>query len=361
MPSEALITIATRHQSHFERLKAAEVKKFDDFLKRMDVYLRQQLGSQNLTDFSRVRIEDQIRQISAILNGVYSDYKRVWMDGMTKAATYEAGFEARALGQVVSGVSFSMPSDSQIAAAVFNTPLGDIGGAGGGALLESFFDGMSQSQINRVGGVIRLGYAQGETTQQIIQRIRGTAASGYTDGVWGESYRNVEAVTRTALQHAATQARAETWQTNKSVIKGEQVVATLDRRTSPTCRSLDGEIFPLGKGPRPPFHIRCRSSMVAVLADKYAGLSRGRTRAERDPTTGEVGKVSADTTYYGWLKTQPASVQDSIIGPARGALLRNGGLSSDRFAELQLGKLNNPLTLDQMRELEPAAFEKAGL
>jgi len=82
--------------------------------------------------------------------------------------------------------------------------------------------------------------------------------------------------------------------------------------------------------------------------------------------------VPANQTYYGWLKTQPAAVQDSIIGPTKGKLLRDGGLSSQRFSELQLGKQFQPLTLYGrdlpgggremgMRELEPLAFQRAGL
>ena len=58
---------------------------------------------------------------------------------------------------------------------------------------------------------------------------------------------------------------------------------------------------------------------------------------------------------------QPAKVQDSIVGSTRGKLLRDGGLSAGRFAELQLGKRFEPLTLDEMRQLEPIAFHKAGL
>ena len=127
------------------------------------------------------------------------------------------------------------------------------------------------------------------------------------------------------------------------------------------CQSLDGQEFPIDEGPRPPYHQNCRTTTSAVLVDEFSFLSQGRTRSARDPQTGEVGRVSANQTYYGWLKTQPASVQDSIIGPNRGQLLRGGGISSERFAELQLGKNFEPLTLAQMRELDPVAFENAGI
>ena len=71
--------------------------------------------------------------------------------------------------------------------------------------------------------------------------------------------------------------------------------------------------------------------------------------------------LTKQQTYYSWMKTQPAKVQDSIIGPTRGKLLRNGGISAERFAKLQIGKDFTPLTLKDMRKLDPIAFEKAGL
>jgi len=132
-------------------------------------------------------------------------------------------------------------------------------------------------------------------------------------------------------------------------------------KTSSICRSLDGQTFPIDSGSRPPFHPRCRTGTTAVLKKKYADLSKGRTRSTRNPETGRVGKTSAKTTYYDWLKRQPASFQDSVVGKTKGQLLRNGGLSSNRFAELQLDKFYNPLTLEEIKKLEPTAFNKIGL
>ena len=72
-------------------------------------------------------------------------------------------------------------------------------------------------------------------------------------------------------------------------------------------------------------------------------------------------QVSAGLSYYEWLKTQPASFQDAALGPVRAQLFRNGGLTSERFAALQLDKNFRPLSLDQLRELEPEMFRKAGI
>lgn len=61
------------------------------------------------------------------------------------------------------------------------------------------------------------------------------------------------------------------------------------------------------------------------------------------------------------MKGQPANVQDSILGPTRGKLLRDGGLTSKRFAELQLSKNFQPMTLAEIKAIEPIAFEKANI
>ena len=71
--------------------------------------------------------------------------------------------------------------------------------------------------------------------------------------------------------------------------------------------------------------------------------------------------VPADMTYFEWLKTQPADFQDAAIGPKRGELLRNGGISAERFSELNLNRNFEPRTLKEMRKLEPLAFKRAGI
>ena len=50
-----------------------------------------------------------------------------------------------------------------------------------------------------------------------------------------------------------------------------------------------------------------------------------------------------------------------MLGPARGTLLRDGGLSAERFQELRLSRNFEPLTLAEMQRLEPLAFERAGI
>lgn len=127
----------------------------------------------------------------------------------------------------------------------------------------------------------------------------------------------------------------------------------------PTCRSLDQLVFPLKKGPRSPIHPFCRCVMVPVFDERFAFLQKGGTRASAGAGGGK--QVAANMTFYTWLKTQPRSFIELAIGPKRAKLLLDGGLSAERFAALQIDKNWQPLTLNDMRALEPIAFERAGL
>jgi len=361
MTQESLITIGTRHQSHLERLKTSEAAKFDAFLKSMDADIRNVLTVGNISELTRGRLNKLLVSIQRVMASNFSAYEKVYRDSVVSLADYEAKFEKRALETVVSGVTFDLPSENQLMAAIMNYPVGAIGGTIAGKTLMDMYSGFTADQIAAIQAQVNIGYAEGQTTQQILQRIRGTRAAKWKDGALAVVKRNQETIVRTALQLAANTARESVWEQNSSVISKVRISAVLDSRTSAICRSMDGREFAVGKGPRPPFHARCRTTTVAVLKSEYAGLSKGRTRAERDPETGKIGYVSANQTYYGWLKDQPADVQDSIIGPSRGKLLRDGGLSADRFSELQLGKNFQPMTLDEMKKAEPAAFNRAGL
>lgn len=62
-------------------------------------------------------------------------------------------------------------------------------------------------------------------------------------------------------------------------------------------------------------------------------------------------------TYGEWLKRQPASVQDDILGKAKGKLFRTSELPVDRFVD----RAGQEYTLEQLRKRESEAFERAGL
>lgn len=354
---EQLVEQSARHSVYLERLKSGEVNQFASFLQQIDRSIRARLAGEVLTDFSRTRFERLLASLNRDLRAIYADYWQELSGNLIELAEYEAGFEARSLSSVV-GFETVVPAAEQVRAAVTSAPL-SVRGPDGGKLLEPFVKDWSAVEIKRVSGAIRQGFFEGQTTGRILQSVRGTRANRFTDGVLAVTNRNAEAIVRTAVQHVASTARNETWKANNDIVAGVVWSSTLDSRTSQQCRSLDGQVFPIDKGPRPPIHIRCRSTTVPQLDDRFAFLGKDGTRSTRGPDG--VGRTDASETYYSWLKRQPAAFQNDAIGPTRAKLLRDGGLTAERFAELNLNRNFKPMTLDEMRAIEPTAFLKADL
>jgi SPP1 gp7 family putative phage head morphogenesis protein len=358
--NQAILDATIRHAVFLEQLKSGEVAKFGPFLKEIDRSIRERLTRADLTDYTVARLERLLNEVDSLLLGIFNRYSEKLNLDLIDIANYEAEFEATSLSRAAPvGVSFdaAVPGAAAIRAAILTNPL-SVRGADGGKLLESFIEDFTTTERQRLTGAIRQGFFEGQTNFQIIKNIRGTKALQCNDGILATINRNAGAIVRTAVQYVSAQARMETLKENSDIVQQIEIVATLDSKTTVQCRSLDGRRFPLDSGPRPPFHINCRTTFVPVT--RFSALfSKDATRASIG--AGGAQQVRADLSYYDWLKQQPAAFQDKAIGPVRAKLFREGGLTVERFSELQLDRNFAPLTLVQMKALEPLAFEKARL
>lgn len=356
MAQNVLANTAIRRQVLIERFKQAQVEGFLATLAAIDRDIRARLSGSNVTEFSRARLEAQLVEVRALVSGHYSAFVAKSTEDMREFSADEAEEATLSLDRVAksAGYSVAAPGAEQVWATVTARPLA-VRGASGSLLLEPFMKEWGLAETEAVISAIQQGYFEGQTNDQIIQRIRGTRALGYKDGLLEVSRRHAEAVVRTSIQHVANVARNEVWAENDDIVEGYQWLATLDSRTTPICQGLDGQQFKVGKGPLPPAHVNCRSTTIPVLVGPLAGLSEGGTRASAN------GYVDKDLSYYDWLKTQSPEFQDLALGPTRAQLLRDGGLTSEQFAKLNLSKSFQPMTLAEMRTANPEAFAKAGL
>lgn len=232
-----------------------------------------------------------------------------------------------------------------------------------GRLMSEWFESIGKAAGMRLRDAVSMGYTQGQTVAQIVTRIRGTKALNYTDGILNVDRRNATSIARTAVSHLAAAAKDDFFDKNAELIKAKTWVSTLDQRTSSMCQIRDGKAYtldnkpvghqiPWGGGPGS-LHWCCRSTYTVVtkswreLGFDADEISPG-TRATMD------GQVPSDTTYLDWLKKQPAVRQDEILGPTRGALLREGKLAVSRFWDDK----GNYLSLDELRQRNAAAFKR---
>lgn len=348
---------AIKGQVYLERLKTSEVKRYEKFLSNVDSAVRDRLSRSDLTDFGRAKLNSEIVVVRDVLDGIYTKWQDQFVGELEGLAQYEAELENGNLDRLLDdlsapdGVSFVLPSPEQLRSAVFTVPL-SVKGPNGGNLLKPFIKDFTEVQKRQITGAIRQGYFQGATNAEILKNIRGTKAARFQDGILNVSRNHAMAIIRTSVQHTASVARQAVWDNNDDIVEGYRWNSTLDSRTTQVCRSLDGQVFKLGKGPVPPIHIGCRSRTVAELSDDLKWLQEGRTRSS------EFGQVK-DQTYYEWLKNQDAKFQNDALGPDRAKLFRDGGLSADEFAKLNLGRNFEPLTLEEMRNKNPTAFSRA--
>lgn len=363
--NERLADEAVRHAVYFDRFSNGVVRRIIALLNRVD----DDLAAQLIAAMERLPVESfTVERLESLLQSVYALNKQAYQAAgleLTKELRdftfYEVGYQQDLFKHVLPvQISFNTVVAEQVYSAALSRPFQ-------GKLLSEWSSKIEADRMARIRDMVRMGYVEGQTTSQIVQRIRGTRAKGYEDGVIEIDRRNARAVVQTALSHTAGFAKDRFYTENKDLVKAVKWLSTLDGRTSEGCRLRDGLKYenethkPVGHkipwlaGPGR-LHWNCRSTSSPVTKSwRELGIPIDEmepgTRASMD------GQVPADMTYADWLKKQPAGRQDDVLGPMRGKLLRDGGLELDRFYS-DKGKY---LTLDELRVRDAAAFAKAGL
>ena len=188
-----------------------------------------------------------------------------------------------------------------------------------GEVVSKAFRGIAVDQAERFGQVVRNGLLTGETTPSIAKRLIGSLEFGETaktarqlTAAGGEltsvADNQIITLVRTSINQVANAASQQVYEANQDITKKYRYIATLDSRTSAICRALDGREFEYGKGPMPPQHFNCRSTTVPIIDPDILPPSTVATRASAD------GPVPVNTSYGQWLKDQPLSVQEEVLG-----------------------------------------------
>jgi len=326
--NEALLLAAISHRVGLERVSTTTVKRVLSLIRRVEQDVLQRIAVTSALNRDTGRLEAFLSELRSLYADGYSRLKASIEGDLYEIAAYEAQWQARTIGAVV-GVATNVPTLNALVAATNSRPFQ-------GKLLRGWLDDLPQGAAQRVQEAIRIGFAEGEPTDAIVRRVRGTKTAKYKDGVMEISRRGAESMVRTAVSHMASTAQELTYEVNDDILEGVEWVSVLDSRTTEICRARDGKLYPIGKGPRPPAHIRCRSTTIS------------RVKGVEPPPR---------LTYGEWLKRQSAATQDEILGKARGKLFREGGLAIDRFVD----PAGRSLTLAQLKAREARAFELAGL
>lgn len=348
--NEALADRIVRHQTYIQRFGSGTTARVIGLLNRSDADIVQQIERRATRIADRgfdsgpettKRLNNLLGEVRSINRAAYQAAGRELTDQLRNLADYESDWQTGALESALQDiVSLRRVPTRLVVAAATSRPFQ-------GRLLKEWLDGLEASRAARIRDAIRLGLVQGQTVQQMVRRIRGTRAASYADGLLEIDRRGAATVVRTAVNHTANVARQATWEENADLISGVQWHSTLDGRTCPVCGGLDGKVFPLKSGPRPPEHHGCRCTTVPItkswreLGLDIDDISPG-TRASMD------GQVPASLTYGQWLQRQSNAFQDEVLGKGKAELFRSG-IPIERFTD----RSGNELSLKQLRVADP--------
>lgn len=228
-------------------------------------------------------------------------------------------------------------------------------------------------------GAMRQGVLQGETVDQLVQRVKGTGKDG-AGGLMQTKRRQAEALVRSSVISVSNEARMRTYEELDDIVGAIQWMSTLDAKTTPICRSLSGlkwkqgTFEPIGhdkKYPGPTAHWNCRSTQIPVLksweelsgkklpslGDKTVearmkqilrkeGWSEEKlAKVKANARASMDGPVAADITMDQWMAGKSASFLDATLGKGKAELFRAGKIGMKDLTD-QTGR---ELTLAELR------------
>jgi SPP1 gp7 family putative phage head morphogenesis protein len=353
--NEFLADSAIKHAIGLQRYTSGELQRMMALLNRVDADIAAIMQKYDPTDvaprYAEQRLEKMLVAIRELNAEVYDAFVKALSGDMRDLAAYEAAFQAKLIEQAIP-VEFDVvkPPPAQVRAAALARPFQ-------GRLLKEWGKDLEASAFAKVRDSIRIGFVEGETIDQLVRRIRGTRKENYKDGILEINRRNAEAVVRTAVAHTAQSARDDVFAANADIVKGWKFTATLDARTSAVCRGLDGKVFDLGKGPKPPRHFNCRSVSTPVLKSwREMGIDIEETPNPKNIRASLNGQVPASETYDSWLRKQPIEFQNEVLGVKKARLFR-AGLTLDKF----VSRNGSELSLEELARKEADIFKRAGV
>lgn len=380
--NEQLLDALIRHQTYLLRYSAGLRNRMLSILGATEEDMMMRIRDK-LRNSKGLTTPVEVRRMQALLEAIEKIRGSAWKDANTLLINemgelgYQEPIHVQNLLNTVSPVLIEtvLPPARQMRAIVNSRPFE-------GALLRDWAEGLKMEDLRRIKGQIQVGMLAGEGSDVIARRVA---------TVLNTTVNQVQAISRTAVQHIANNARNDFMAENIDVITSELFVATLDSRTTPVCRANDGKTFPVGKGPRPPLHIACRSLRVAAFDGEVLGkrpakastekqllreytsanelqkvssrsdLPRG-TRGDYDAWARKrirelTGQVPRSESYQTWLMKQTNSFQEDVLGVTKAKLFRDGGLKLDKFVAAD----GTELTLEQLARKHAQAFRAAGL
>ena len=335
--SDKLLDLSVIRQLLLERVIAGQSAAVNKQLDAIAAALQKQLKGKELTEYQGKRLDKAIAELKDIVTVKEPD-----LSDLTAA---EAGFFRDAMVNV--GIDAVLPPVTVLESVAQSSLIQ-------GATMGNWFARLNESARFDIERTVKNGVLLGQTNAQIAKELIGVGDKGGQP--IAKARRDAMAITRTAVQTVAKDARLASLEANANIIKAVQWVSTLDSRTSEICMARSGKTWsypdfkPIGhKIPwngGPPAHWNCRSSFIPVTKS-FEELTGGKIKDKVEPATRASmdGYVAADLTFDQFLKNKPPEFADKMLGKGRAELWRSGKITLNQL----LDQRGNPLTLAQLK------------
>lgn len=362
---KALIDALSQHQAYlyrassqsvneltaqFNKLSNVQLLRLSELLEDLTDSERKALQSVNFS--SRAKASRNIEEIKATLSEWFSslntELPAIFEQSAIALAVYEAGYTVALMGETLKTDGEKLYQKAK------KVPFS------GGQLVDYLFSDIAASLRKKVEYVIRDGISQGQTNQQIIQRIKGKKSLDYKDGILSKTESEIERQVRTARSHISNATYIDTYKAlGYEYVK---VVATLDGRTCKYCASIDGDVYPIDDLTRPrfPVHPNNRTTYAPCNKDgEIAGLrpfvmdERKVKDIPKDERKHLIGQLDANTSFKEFFEQSDEFFQRTWLGKSKYELYKKGEYSIDKFAD-PLNKRG--YTLAELKALDQKTF-----
>lgn len=366
---KALVNALTQHQAYlyrassqnvndlikvFDKLSNEQLLKLSDLLENLTESERKALQGLNFS--SKAKASRNIEEIKATLSEWFSslntELPAIFEQSTIALAVYEAGYTVALMGETLKTDGEKLYQKAK------KVPFS------GGQLVDYLFSDIAANLRKKVEYVIRDGFSQGQTNQQIIQRIKGKKSLDYKDGILSKTESEIERQVRTARSHISNATYIDTYKAlGYEYVK---VVATLDGRTCKYCASIDGDVYPIDDPTRPrfPVHPNNRTTYVPCNKDgEIAGLrpfvmdERKVKDIPKDERSQLIGQLDANTSFKEFFEQADEFFQRTWLGKSKYELYKKGEYSIDKFAD-PLNKRG--YTLAELKVVDAKTFEELG-
>ena len=270
-------------------------------------------GPVDETHWAGKRLTQLLAQIRAINAEAHAEIANRLGEGLEAQATYEGEWTGELARRVGVRGDFVTPSAARLKALVYRSPFA-------GGVLKDTVRRLEASGFERMKRALQIGLVQGESTDQIVRRITGSADLRYADGVTAVNRRGVERIVRTATTHINVATQREIMAANPALYRGWLFVAVLDERTSLVCMGNSGRVFPVDSGPFPPLHYYCLPGDAPVASrHRITGASKRWFDGELVVIRTASGREVACTpnhpvlTRRGWVPAGLLDLSDQVI------------------------------------------------